>query len=72
MRLPKLAIPLYDSIIGSNGKNGRNGKTQHMRWTIGREEAFGTLKTKLRKQIRLSLPKQDNTLTIETDALPEQ
>jgi hypothetical protein len=44
----------------------KNNRTQHVRGTREREEAFYTLRTKLRKRISLSQPKQDDSLIIET------
>jgi RNase H-like domain found in reverse transcriptase len=64
----EIAIPLYDSIKENNVDNGKNSRTQHVRWTKEREEAFDTLITKLRKQKSLSQPKQDDSLIIETGA----
>jgi hypothetical protein len=64
----KIAIPLCDSIKENNVDNGKNCRTQHVRWTREREEAFDTSRTKPRKQISFSQPKQDNLLIIESDA----
>jgi hypothetical protein len=49
----RVAIPLYDSIKENNVDNGKTSRTQHLRLTRDREEAFHTLRTKLKKQKRL-------------------
>jgi indole-3-glycerol phosphate synthase len=61
-------IPLYDS-RKKNGKKREMEKHNTRKENRDKEEAFDTLRTKLRLRKTISQPKHDYSLIIEPDAL---